>query len=148
MADGMKTRRDFHDVRLVERAPTRDEYSLLRAEVGWAEIDGAQALRGLSGALFSACLETSDGELIGCARVVGDGGIYFYVQDVIVRAPWRGRGLGALLMDAVMKYLSRACDRNAFVGLMSARGVAGFYHRYGFRERPAAGPGMYVNWPP
>lgn len=129
-------------VLLVERAPTPDEYRALRADAGWSELSVDEMVLGLDGALYSVCLETGN-EIVGCARVVGDGGMYFYVQDVIVRTEWRGRGLGARLMEAVMSYLAGACGQHAFVGLMAARGVGGFYRRYGFRERPVDGPGMY-----
>lgn len=135
-----------NDTYLVERAPTAEEYGMLRYEVGWEEVESGPAARGLAGALYSVCLENGTGEILGCARVVGDGGIYFYLQDVIVREPFRGRGLGAVLMDAVMGYIARCAGRNSFVGLMAADGVAGFYRRYGFEGRPAGRPGMYQMW--
>jgi hypothetical protein len=33
-----------------------------------------------------------DGDAVGCGRVVGDGGVYFYVQDVIVVPGLQGLG--------------------------------------------------------
>lgn len=134
------------DVRLVERNPTPEEYAALRAEVGWATVHPEGVETGLASTLYSVCLERPDGEILGCARVVGDGGIYFYIQDVIVRPPVQGRGLGARLMDAVMAFLSSTARRNAFVGLMAAEGVADFYRRYGFVGRPDGRPGMYRMW--
>lgn len=131
---------------LVERPPTVEEYRLLRREVGWPEVDPAGVAAGLDAALYSVCLESPEGEILGCARVVGDGGIYFYLQDVIVRPRCRGHGLGARLMDAVMEFLAAHARENSFVGLMAAEGVAGFYRRYGFEERPAGRPGMFRRW--
>lgn len=134
------------EARLVERPPTSDEYRTMRREVGWADVDPEAVAVGLASALYSACLEGPDGEILGCARVVGDGGIYFYVQDVIVRPPYQGHGLGARLMDAVMAFLASTARSNAFVGLMAAEGVSRFYRRYGFVERPEGRPGMYRMW--
>ena len=100
---------------------------------------------GLPNALFSVVL-TRDGEAVGCGRIVGDGGLYFYLQDVIVLPEHQGRGLGAMIMEAAIAYLDRTCRPGAFVGLMAAADVEGFYEGYGFRRRPDRQPGMYRVW--
>ena len=105
--------------------------------------EGIQA--GLSNALFSVVL-THEGRTVGCGRIVGDGGLYFYLQDVIVAPEHQGLGLGAKIVSAAMEYLERTCRPGAFVGLMAADDVEGFYERYGFRRRPDRQPGMYLVW--
>jgi len=35
------------------------------------------------------------------ARVVGDGGLVFYIQDVIVVSSFQGQGIGKMLMDFI-----------------------------------------------
>jgi GNAT superfamily N-acetyltransferase len=133
------------EYQIVERDPSVEEYQRLRRAVGWSEMTDEGVAAGLPRALFSAVLE-HDAEAIGCARVVGDAGLYFYVQDVIVLPEHRGRGLGASLMDAVMRYLEDAARPGAFVGLMAAVGVESFYERYGFSRRPDDRPGMARVW--
>jgi ribosomal protein S18 acetylase RimI-like enzyme len=132
---------DGSTMAIVERAPTPDEYRRLRASVGWNELspDGIRA--GLSGSLYSVVLERH-GEAVGCGRVVGDGGVYFYVQDVIVVPELQGLGWGARIMDAVMRYLEASVRPGSFIGLMAAKDVEGFYQRYGFDRRPDDRPGM------
>jgi hypothetical protein len=51
-------------------------------------------------------------------------------------------------MDKVMLYLQANAHSGGFVGLMAARGAAGFYLKYGFIERPTPdyGPGMILFW--
>jgi predicted N-acetyltransferase YhbS len=105
--------------------------------------DGVAA--GLPNALCSIVLEL-DGVAVGCGRIVGDGGLYFYLQDVIVLPEHQGRGQGARLMDALMSYLERSARPGAFVGLMAALGAEPFYERYGFRRRSDAQPGMLRVW--
>lgn len=100
---------------------------------------------GLPNSLFSVVLEL-DGEAVGCGRVVGDGGLYFYLQDVIVLPEHQGRGQGAAIMREVMAFLERACKPGAFVALMAAVGAEPFYERYGFRRRSDEQPGMYRVW--
>lgn len=119
---------------------------MLRREVGWAEVDERGVQVGLSSDLYSVCAEGPDGGILGCARVVGDGGIYLYVQDVIVRPRHQGRGIGAQLMDRVMAFVAETARSNTFVGLMAAEGVIEFYRRYGFEPRPDGRPGMYMMW--
>lgn len=130
---------------LLERDPTVEEYQRLRHAVGWSEMTDEGIAQGLSNALFSVVL-TFDGQTIGCGRIVGDGGLYFYLQDVIVLPEHQGRGHGARIMEALMGYLERSCQPGAFIGLMAADGVEAFYGRYGFQRRPEGQPGMFRRW--
>ncbi len=130
---------------LVERAPTVPEYRRLRETAGWGEMTDEGLATGLSSSLY-ACVVLHEGEAVACGRVVGDGGMYFYVQDVIVVPEYHGRGLGAQIMGGVMGYLQRVARPGAFVGLMAARDAEGFYERYGFGRRPDDRPGMFRVW--
>jgi GNAT superfamily N-acetyltransferase len=133
------------EIALVERTPTLDEYRRLRTVVGWNEVAEEGVRVGLPRSLFAVVLERA-GEAVGCGRVVGDGGVYFYVQDVIVLPQLQGRGLGARIMDAVMRYLEDTAAPGAFVGLMAAKDVEAFYRRYGFERRADDRPGMFRVW--
>ncbi|GER89902.1 hypothetical protein KDW_40640 [Dictyobacter vulcani] len=86
--------------------------------------------------------------MIGCGRVIGDGGLCFYVQDIIVLPGYQGQGLGRRIMEKIMDYLRENAHPGGFVGLMAAKGAAGFYLKYGFLERPTPdyGPGMILFW--
>ena len=127
---------------LIERVLTPDEYFPLRRSVGWSEVSEAAVAASLGRELYSIAL-VHDGRVVGCGRVAGDGGLYFYVQDIVVLPEFQGRGLGARIMDAVMAWLEQHAPPGAFVGLMAAKGYAGFYERYGFRARPDDAPGMF-----
>ena len=105
------------DYELVERAPTVDEYLALREQVGWAGLQDREAVaRGLAHSVFAVCVER-DGALAGTGRLVGDGGVYAYVQDVIVVPGERGRGLARLIMDALMRFVDETYPPGAFIGL-------------------------------
>jgi len=119
-----------------------EEFRRLRAAVGWGEVDDDGVAVALQGSLY-ACVVEHDGTAVACGRIVGDGGLYFYVQDVMVLPEFQGRGMGASVMDAVTRYLEGAAAGGAFVGLMAAEGSERFYERYGFRRRPDDRPGMY-----
>jgi GNAT superfamily N-acetyltransferase len=133
------------DLDFVRRPPTIEEYRTLRRAVGWWDVDDAAAGRGLEAALFSICV-LRDGDIIGCGRIVGDGGLYYYVQDIIVIPEYQGRGIGRRIMKEVMDFLEAEARPGAFLGLMAARGKGGFYDRYGFERRHPESPGMFRVW--
>jgi ribosomal protein S18 acetylase RimI-like enzyme len=130
---------------VVERAPSVEEFRQLRAPAAGGEMSDKALAAGLASALYS-CVVVHDGNVVACGRVIGDGGMYFYVQDVIVLPEYHGRGLGVKVMDSVLAYLQRVARPGAFVGLMDADNAEGFYERYGFRRRPDDGTGMFRVW--
>ena len=132
-------------VRLIERAPTVEEYNALRRAVGWKAFDAGMAAAGLAASLFAVCAEV-EGRVVGCARIVGDGAVYFYLQDVIVHPEHQRRGVGAAMMDAMLAFLRRRAGDGSFVGLMAAWDASGFYRRYGFAPREEGRPGMCRWW--
>jgi len=130
---------------LVERDPTVEEYQRIRRAVGWSTVSDEAVATGLPSALFSVVL-VHDGHTVGCGRIVGDGGLYFYIQDIAVLPEHQGQGLGRAVMDAVMAFVERTAKLGAFIGLMAADGAAPFYERYGFAARPERRPGMFRKW--
>ncbi len=140
-----KVPRTPSSVKIEVRTPTPQEYAKLREVVNWSTIDLKAIEHGLQNSIFSVCA-TYEQEVIGCGRVIGDGGIYFYIQDIIVVPAFQKRGIGKFIMNEIMKYLNKHAAANAFIGLMSSEGVMGFYEKYGFEERPNNGPGMFRTW--
>ncbi len=138
---------DRGEVTLVEEAPAPGEYLALRRLVGWG-LPGESAIGpSLRNSLYCVCAR-SRGRIVGMARVIGDGGMVFYIQDVIVDPARRGEGLGARLMDKVMEFIRARAVPHTIVGLMAARGKEAFYERYGFTRRPNEkfGAGMTIFW--
>ena len=129
---------------LVKRNPTLEEYQRLCRAVGWEEgdIEPKRIEIALRNSLFSVCV-ILENKVIGCGRIIGDGGIYFYIQDIIVSPEYQRKGIGGRIMDAIMKYLTAHAPDGAFIGLMEAKGVSKFYERYGFQKRPSDAPGMF-----
>ena len=134
-------------VDLVHAPPEPGGYLRLRRLAGWESPEQDTAARALANALHSVSLYCG-GELVGCGRVIGDDGLYFYIQDILVDPGYRGRGLGDRIMRELFVYLQRSAAPGAFVGLMAAEGVEGFYLRFGFARRPPGRAGMFLVWPP
>jgi len=136
-----------HQIRLEERVPSAEDYNRLRRDAGWPEMGLEAAQRFLPASLCAFCA-LDDGELVGMGRVVGDGGLSFYVQDLIVLKSHQGRGIGAALMTLLVDWIGERAVENTTVGLMSAAGKEPFYHKWGFTSRPAGdlGCGMTRFW--
>lgn len=122
---------------------TADEFVELRAACGWGTVDPAIAERALASGLLDV-VARDGGRLAGFGRVVGDGVLYFYVQDVIVHPDFRGRGVGRLIIEALLAEVLKRAPIGATIGLMAARGKEGFYEKFGFTRRPTEqlGAGM------
>lgn len=125
------------------RSITTEEYQTLRNSTGWNTISDKAVAQALSNDLFSVCV-MHRGQVVGMGRVIGDRAIYFYVQDVIVLPAFQGKGIGGKIMEEIRAYLTSNAGNGAFIGLMAAEGVAGFYKQYGFVERDVKKPGMYM----
>ena len=131
-------------VEIVEGTPSPEEYATFRAHVRWPAVDPAQAAHGLRASLASVIARDVDGALVGMGRVVGDGAVYLYLQDVIVLEEWRGRGIGTRITEALLDHVRELGGPGTFVGLMAAGGIAPFYERFGFQPRGEERPGMWL----
>ncbi|HEX2905457.1 MAG TPA: GNAT family N-acetyltransferase, partial [Phototrophicaceae bacterium] len=127
---------------LLERAPTLAEYTRMTLAVGWESFTNFAAVElALKNSLYHV-IAYDHGEIVGMARVVGDGAMFYYIQDVAVVPDQRGRGLGQLLMNQIMAYLRANAPARAFIGLFATEGHDNFYRYYGFEQSPEL-TGMY-----
>lgn len=133
--------------RIVEKLPSAEEYNWLRDLVGWRQYRLEVIEKALPNTLYCVCAYW-DMALVGMARVIGDGGMVYYIQDVIVIPGHQRQGIGTQMMDAIMAYIRRHASHNTIIGLMSAVGKEAFYQKYGFTTRPTdrLGAGMTMFW--
>lgn len=130
------------NIKIEHRNPSVAEYQLLRASTNWEKLTDDTVKKGMEGSLFSVCF-TVAGKIACAGRIVGDGAIYFYIQDVIVLPEFQKTGLGDMIMEELESWLKENTSNNSFVGLMASEGVKDFYTRYGYTERPKTRPGMF-----
>ncbi len=76
-------RKEHDDFRLKIRKIRVEEYQSLRKTTSWDLIEDNIVKTALENDLFSICVYDNE-KLIGMGRVIGDGAIYFYIQDIIV----------------------------------------------------------------
>lgn len=84
---------------------------------------------------------------VGMVRVIGDGGMSFYIKDFAVIPSYQGKGVGKCLMEALERYVKecKPLDWAVSLELISSKEAVNFYKKYGFEERPCDwdGPGMF-----
>lgn len=78
------------------------------------------------------------GELVAMGRLLGDGAIYWYINDVYVLDEYQGQGIGREIMNRLVAYIKHNSlpETEVSVCLMCAKGKEGFYEKLGFRCRP------------
>lgn len=121
------------------------DYQRLREGVGWSDVLPQAAERGLKNSLYSVCALHKD-KIIGYGRVIGDGALYFDLVDIIVLPEYQGKGIGKAIVERLMSYIDSNACQGTLAGLMAAKGVAGFYEKFGFRKRFPESPGMCLIW--
>lgn len=122
-----------------------DTYLSLRGQVGWVRLSDAQAAAALANARYTLCAYL-DGEPVGMGRIVGDGAVVSYVQDLVVVPKAQGRNIGGLILEKLRAYVESITEPGTrmMLCLMCAKGRENFYESHGFIARPTdmLGPGM------
>lgn len=126
-----------------ERTPTFDEYISLRQSASWKLTEEIPTKNALENALYSV-IATENEKVIGVGRVIGDGGLYYYVQDLIVDPDYQCRGYGRAMMSKLMNFIKQHASPGSIIGLMAAPGLEDFYREFGFESKPEYGTGMYI----
>ncbi len=84
---------------------------------------------------------------VGMVRLIGDGGMSFYIKDFAVIPSFQSKGVGTILMESIERYIRENIDEKWAVSLelISTKDAVGFYIKKGFEERPCEwdGPGMF-----
>lgn len=105
----------------------------LYASVGWtAYTDDPAALRnGFANSLLTLAAY-EEAALAGLIRVVEDGHTIVFVQDILVRPQFQRRGIGSVLLQAVLNRYAGVRQIELFTD--DTPETAAFYRSMGFRE--------------
>jgi spermidine synthase len=123
--------------------PTIDQIqqiiALYRREGWWTEgpDDPDMVARIIAG---SHCfiIATIEDNIIGMGRAISDGASDSYLQDITVKEPYRGQGIGTQIIKRLIERLHS--DGLKWIGLIAERGSHGFYERIGFKQMPDSIP--------
>ena len=125
---------------------TPELFLKLYSSVGWEPPCIEQVKTALTNTL--AAFTVYDGiQPIGMARLIGDGGMSFYIKDFAVIPSYQSRGAGTMMIESIEKYIKKSVSPDWAVSLelISTKEAVQFYKKKGFEERPCEwdGPGMF-----
>lgn len=125
---------------------TPELFLALYRSVGWEPPCIEQVQTALQNTL--ATFTCYDGDRpVGMARVIGDGGMSFYIKNFAVVPSSQGKGVGKCLLTALEQYVKecKPLEWAVSLELISSKDAVDFYERFGFEKRPCdgVGPGMF-----
>lgn len=133
------------EVRLVNVWDVETIADLYRAGGWWNEKwDPANLTALISGSFaFAVAADRVTGKAVGMGRVISDGVSDGYVQDLIVLPGYRGRGIGTMILSALLDYCT--ATGVTWVALIAEPGTEPFYTALGFRRMEEHTP---MRWNP
>lgn len=133
---------------LLDNLLTPEDFIRLRVSAGFATTPREQAAKAIRNSLLCVTA-VCDGNTVGMGRLVGDGVMYWYLQEIIVHPDYQSRGIGRSIVRHLLEYVRRTAlpGTRVTVGLMAAAGKESFYEQLGFFRRPndRCGAGM-IQW--
>lgn len=125
---------------------TTDMFLELYTSVGWEPPCREQMECALKNTVASFVAYEED-KAIGMVRIIGDGGMSFYIKDFAVLPGYQGKGVGQMLLMELQQYLLeyKPAEWAVSLELISTKEAVEFYKKHGFEEMPCEtdGPGMF-----
>ncbi|MEM7736386.1 MAG: GNAT family N-acetyltransferase [Deinococcota bacterium] len=123
-----------------ERPPSKAEYINLYQAVGWEKFLAQDHVETLLERSLHHVVALHAETLVGMGRVVGDGAMFFYIQDVAVHPAHQHRGIGQGVTERLVNWCKHNAPPMAFVGLFCAERSKAFYETFSFKANAV---GMY-----
>lgn len=122
--------------------PDIDSFFVLYESTGWNDKNKKskeQLLSAMKNSWYFVAAY-SDDQLVGCGRIVSDGYLHAYVNEMIVLSGFQGKGIGKeILSQLLQKTLEHGIKD---IQLFCAKGKERFYLKNGFEKRPDDASGM------
>lgn len=131
---------------LVDNVLKAEDFVRLKVATGFLDRPLHQVEAALKNGLFNVSA-ICDGKVVGMGRVVGDGAMYWYLQEIIVLPEYQGRGIGKSIVNRLIEYIKSAAIPGTiiYIGLTAVKGKELFYEKSGFSiHSTATGMGQYL----
>ncbi len=138
---------NVHNIEIIlkDNVLKAEEFIQLRVKTGFREIPIDQAKKAMENSLIRVSA-VCDGQTVGMGRMVGDGAMYWYLQEIIVLPEYQRQGIGTKIVERLLQYAGQNLEERTFttVGLVAAKGKEPFYETLGFTALPSemTGAGM------
>jgi spermidine synthase len=126
---------DNVEIKIIKHADIPQLIEIYKDAGWWVEendnVDPQFIQRIVSGS-FCFAVAVYEERIIGMGRSISDGVSDAYIQDVAVLTEYRGKGIGIMLMDEIIKFL-KSHNIN-WIGLIAEPKAVSFYTKYGFNR--------------
>lgn len=121
------------EITLVDNQLTAEDFVRLKTATGFMNRPLEQADKALKNGLFNVSA-VCDSKVIGMGRLVGDGAMYWYLQEIIVLPEYQGKGIGRRIVNRLLEYIQETAlpGTGVEVGLTAVKGKEPFYEKFGF----------------
>ena len=123
----------YEEIRLIDNILQAEDFIRLRIQAGFVEIPVEHARKALRNGLMNVSA-IYNGELVGMGRLVGDGAMYWYLQEIIILPQFQRKGIGTMIVNHLVDYARENSTTGKFttIGGVSAKGKDPFYEKIGF----------------
>ena len=133
------------EIRYFENQLDVQTYFDLRTSVNWINFSPKQTQTALKNSVLDIVAYDQE-KAVGMGRIIGDGVIYCYVQDVVIHPDYQGKGVGSTILNKLIEKVAQNLEdgERMSLGLVAAEGKESFYRQFGFKDLPheASGAGM------
>ena len=134
-------------MRITENELSVDLFYELYASVGWEPPLKEQIAEALNNTIAAFTVYDDNNNPVAMARLIGDGGMSYYIKDFAVIPTEQKKGIGTMLMKHIENYIIKNLkpDWAVSLELISSKGKEPFYEKMGFEARPCEwdGAGMF-----
>lgn len=131
---------------LIDGPPSLNEYLGLRKNAGLSSKSPEQGKAALKGSWFICHIRAKETGLpVAMGRVIGDGGWCFHIADMATLPAYQGRGLGRMIMDAIVANIRERAPENPYITLIADPPGRRLYEQSGFTEIDPS-RGMELPW--
>lgn len=118
---------------LVDNILSAEDFVRLKVATGFIDRPLQQVEQALKNGLFNVSA-ICDGKVVGMGRLVGDGAMYWYLQEIIVLPEYQGKGIGKSIVNRLIEHVQNSAipGTKIEIGLTAVKGKEPFYEKFGF----------------
>lgn len=118
---------------LVDNVLSSEDFIRLKVATGFIDRPLQQVEQALKNGLFNVSA-ICDGKVVGMGRLVGDGAMYWYLQEIIVLPEYQGKGIGKSIVNRLIEHIQSSAIPGTKIeaGLTAVKGKEPFYEKFGF----------------
>ncbi|MEC0370281.1 GNAT family N-acetyltransferase [Paenibacillus chibensis] len=113
--------------------PSVEETMAIRLASGADPVHEHIVNQGLDHSICVMVARDDQSNIVGMGRIIGDGGCYYQIVDMMVRPEFHGKGIEEQILTRLLDYLNANASMEATVMVMSDVGSIKLYQTSGFK---------------